>query len=118
MLQAWIVLAREKHGNRAWLYGASDKLQRRAHSWGAFGRASPGSALRTKPEALPNGLGKQLPWRSSSGTPSLEQLDRGGYKNWLPHGSRGSSPPFASPAHSGVHRGTTVLGAREDGWRL
>jgi hypothetical protein len=84
---------------------------------GAFGRASTGSAPHTKPGALPNGLQKRLRSRSSSGSPTLEHYGRGGScKNPLPRSSHGSAPPFASPAPGGVHRGTTVAGARKDGY--
>jgi hypothetical protein len=45
---------------------------------GAFGRASTGSAPRTKPGALPNGLKKQLRARSTSILTTLEPFGRGG----------------------------------------
>jgi hypothetical protein len=84
---------------------------------GAFGRASTGSAPRTKPGALPNGLKKQLRARSTSILTTLEPFGRGGggCKNELP---RGSAPPFASLTPDGPHRGTAVAGAREGGWQL
>jgi hypothetical protein len=66
-------------------------------SEGAFGRASPGSAPRTKPEALPNGLVKQLPWRSSSGTPTLEQLGRGELQKPAPPRLSRLLPTFCQP---------------------
>jgi hypothetical protein len=54
----------------------------------------------------------------SAGNVLSGALGPGGGGSWflqLPRSSTGSSPPVASPAPGGVHRGTTVARAREEG---
>jgi hypothetical protein len=99
------------------LFGAS-VVAPAARDSGAFGRASAGFAPRAKPGALSNGLKNGSP-QEAPREPLLWSTSAAGVaKNRLPGSSRGCFSPFASPSPSGVHQGTAVAGAREDGQRL